>query len=122
MNHMDQPRIPWPGILRFIADAHGDKAAHVLAIRHGGREVYIPRMERPVDDPLAGLAPLAGEPERWIRKQYGGAGLYIPKASYPAACCWFRNGMTVATVASMLHCSYRTASRYRKSASNAGLI
>ena len=122
MNHMDQPRIPWPGILRFIADAHGDEAAHVLAIRHGGREVYIPRMERPRNDPLAGLVPLAGEPERWIRNQYGGIGWYIPRAAYAQACLWFRHGKTVAMVASELRCSHRTASRYHQSARNAGLI
>lgn len=116
-------RIPWPGILRYIARECDDDAAHVLATAYGGTEVYIPRRQRPGNDPLADLAFLDADAEQWIREHYGGASWYINMAPYARACHMFRTeDCDVKDVAHLLGCTLRTARRYRRAARLDALI
>ena len=109
--------IPWPGVLGDVARECGDDAACALAAVYGGREIYIPRRPLSSRDPLLGIHPLDGAPEQWIRKHYGGASHYVPKALYPRACVYWRRDATITVryMASLLNISARTARRYRRS-------
>lgn len=119
---MTEHRIPWPGVLRYIARECGDDAAHVLSAAYGGMEVYIPRSRRPNNDPLADLVFHNVKSVQWIREHYGGASWYINKASYARACYLFQTAHNVKDVAHLLGCSQRTARRYHHAARLNALI
>ena len=116
--------IRWPGVLESIAHHCGDEAASVVALVHGGHDVYVPMRQPSTSDlphPFAGLAPLEGYLD-WLIDEFGGITIYVPRATYQRACLMFLARTPGRTISSRLNVSMRTVNRYRKRAKAAGIL
>jgi len=119
-------KITWPGVLEPIAHQCGDNAASVIALVHGGHDVYVPKRQPSLSDssrthPFIGLAPLEGHID-WLIDEFGGITIYVPMAIYQRACLMLLKCESVQVISSRLNISVRTANRYRQRAKAAGIL
>lgn len=117
--------IPWPGVLEPIAHQCGDDAALVIALVHGGHDIYIPKRQSSLSDsprnPFVGLAPLEGHID-WLIDEFGGIAIYVPMAHFQRACLMLLKGKSVRAISTSMNISMRTANRYRQRAKATGIL
>ena len=100
-----------PGILREVEALIGRDAALHLALRLGGRTVYVPTPDRLAADHRL-VAALGDSASAVFAARYAGETLYIPLARGALLVHLVRSGLSISAAAEQLGVSDRTVRRH----------